>query len=224
MPPNRLYSMMGNRNLPAPVEAAPAEKCPPAAGDPPPPARGREKGRAYERKRHQRGSEMLEYTLVLLPFLGFTFLIMDVAWVLYTQATIQNAVAEGVRYCITSQTMSGYGLFGSTRNTVQTYAMGNLGATTTDPGYADIVVSLYSPGGTLLASSTQSSPPAGASGPATDGTLPLVQVSVQGLVKSPLVPVIKMPGLGTLGAMNLAACAWDRMESPPLGGVPALTP
>jgi hypothetical protein len=46
---------------------------------------------------------------VLLPLCGFVFLILDMAWAFYVRATLQSAVREGVRYAITSQTMTGMG-------------------------------------------------------------------------------------------------------------------
>jgi hypothetical protein len=57
----------------------------------------------------ERGSQVVEVGLVLLPLCGFVFLILDMAWAFYVRATLQSAVREGVRYAITSQTMTGMG-------------------------------------------------------------------------------------------------------------------
>src|ERR1035438_9659531 len=108
-PANRLPCMRANRTLPAAVEAAPTENCRGTIGNPEPLMQSNQKNRFGLRKVKQRGSEMIEFTLVLLPFLGFTFLILNIAWAVYTRSTVQHAVAQGVRYAVTSQTMNGWG-------------------------------------------------------------------------------------------------------------------
>ena len=37
--------------------------------------------------------EIVEFTLVLLPLLGFTFLLLDLGWAVYKRATLQFAVS-----------------------------------------------------------------------------------------------------------------------------------
>ena len=46
----------------------------------------------------RRGVELIEFTLVLLPLLGFIFLVLDLGWAIYKRATLQFAVREGCRY------------------------------------------------------------------------------------------------------------------------------
>jgi Flp pilus assembly protein TadG len=53
-------------------------------------------------KRHaERGSTLVEFSLVILPLIGFLFLTLDVAWIFFGWACIQEAAREGVRYAVT---------------------------------------------------------------------------------------------------------------------------
>lgn len=72
---------------------------------------------------------MLEFTLAFLPFIGFLFLILNIAWAVYSRSTLQYAVAQGVRYAVTSQTIAGKGQRASIQTVVQGNAFGKLAAT-----------------------------------------------------------------------------------------------
>ena len=167
------------------------------------------------RKRKQRGSEMLEFTLVLLPMLMFLFLILDIAWAVYSRATLQYAVAQRVRYAVTSQTIGAMGQKDSIRTVVQQSAFGRLGANSAAPAWASIQVHFFRPDGTDVSST------AGGNGE-YNGQLPLVEVSVESFSQTTFMPTIKMPGLGTLSPIVMSARAWDRMEASPLAGPPAM--
>lgn len=168
------------------------------------------------RSRAQRGSEILEFTLALLPVLGFLFLLLDVAWAVYTRSSLQYAVAQGVRYAITSQTMNGLGQKDSIRTVVQRSAFGRLGAASTDPGWSKIQVHFYLPNGTDVSNTP------GGNGE-QNGVYPLVEVSVESFSQSSFMPTIKMPGLGTMfNPIVMSARAWDRMEAPPPTGPPTM--
>jgi Flp pilus assembly protein TadG len=159
---------------------------------------------------------MLEFTLVLLPFLALLFLLLDIAWAVYTRSTLQYAVAQGVRYAITSQTMSGLGQKDSIKTIVQQNAFGRLGSTTSDPGWAQIQVHFYLPDGTDVSNTS------GGNGE-QNGVYPLVEVSVESFSQKTFMPTINMPGLGTvLNPIVMSARAWDRMEAPPPSGTPAM--
>jgi Flp pilus assembly protein TadG len=169
--------------------------------------------------RRQRGSDILEFTLVLLPLLGFLFLILDVSWAVYSRSTLQYAVAQGVRYAVTSQTMSGMGQRASVQSVVQKAAFGKLnktsGTATGVNGWNNIYVDWYlvNADGSL----TNEDGVVGGNGMQTDGQLPLVRVSVQGLSVSTFMPTIKMIGLSSaLSGITMAAASWDRMETPPI--------
>jgi Flp pilus assembly protein TadG len=171
-------------------------------------------------RRKQRGVEMIEFTLVLLPFLGFMFLILNIAYAVYTRATVQHAVAEGVRYAVTSATMTGMGARASIQEFVQQNASARLGATAGNPpstnsnGWNGIYVDWYivNPDGTT----TSKDGVAGGNCMQTDGTLPLVEVSVQNLPGTLFLPFVKSPSMTSMNAIGMGAVAWDRMEAPPL--------
>jgi len=170
--------------------------------------------------------EMIEFTLVLLPFLGFTALILNIAYAVYGQATIQHAVEQGVRYAVTSQTMTGLGARASIQTIVQQNAFGQLNknpgsiALGTN-GWCGIYVDWYlvsTANGALVNEDTapNGTAAAGGNGMQTDGTLPLVEVSVQSLPGKLFVPFVQSPGMGVLTAITLGAVSWDRMEPPPV--------
>jgi Flp pilus assembly protein TadG len=181
-------------------------------------AERREMKRSGSRRRRQRGSQILEYTLVLLPALGFLFLILDVAWAVYSRSTLQYAVAQGVRYAVTSQTMGTMGQRASIQTVVQSNAFGKLngtsGTATGVNGWNSIYVDWYlvNADGTL----TNEDGVVGGNGMQADGSLPLVKVSVQNFTSNTFMPTIKMPGLTTLNSIIMSAVSWDRMESPPV--------
>ncbi|HXM45898.1 MAG TPA: TadE family protein [Bryobacteraceae bacterium] len=148
----------------------------------------------------ERGSQVVELALVLLPLCALVFLILDIAWAFYVRATLQNAVREGVRYAVTSQTMTGMGQDASIKATVQQNAMGLLSGTT---GAALISIQYYLPN-TLAPVSGLNSNQGGN----------IVDVYVQGYSLPPLGPILRSPTPLSLGAQ-----AFDRMEGSP-GGVP----
>jgi hypothetical protein len=183
-----------------------------------------EKNRSGLRRRVQRGAEMIEFTLVLLPFLGFTALILNIAYSVYQRATIQHAVSQGVRYAVTSQVMTGLGA----RASVQTYVQQNaFGVLNRNPGSAalgtngwnGIYVDWYlvdpNTGSYTSGDGPPPTPPAiGGNCMQADGNLPLVSVSVQSLPGKLFVPFVHSPGMGALSAITTGAYAWDRMEAP----------
>ncbi|MGA9625581.1 MAG: TadE/TadG family type IV pilus assembly protein [Bryobacteraceae bacterium] len=178
----------------------------------------REKNRPRLRKLRQRGSEMLEFTLAFLPVLGFLFLILNIAWAVYSRATLQYAVAQGVRYAVTSQTMSGMGQRASIQKVVQSHAFGALqataGAATGVNGWNNIYVDWYlvNADGSL----TNEDGVVGGNGMQVNGQLPLVEVSVQSISPNNFVPTVAMPGLSSLNKIAMTATSWDRMEAPPI--------
>ena len=60
-----------------------------------------------EQQRGQRGSTIVEFMLVLMPTLGMLFLSINMAWILFGWACLQEAVREGVRYGITGPVSTG---------------------------------------------------------------------------------------------------------------------
>ena len=148
----------------------------------------------------ERGSQTVEFALVLLPLCALVFLILDMAWAFYVKSTLQNAVREGVRYAVTSQTMTGLGQDASIKATVQQNAMGLLSGSA---GAALIYIQYYLPDTLAPVSGLNSN---------TGGNV--VQVYVQGYSLPPLGPIFRNPA-----ALSLSAQAFDRMEGSP-GGIP----
>jgi Flp pilus assembly protein TadG len=188
--------MMPSRSLPVAVEVTPA----------------------HVRKRRQRGSQIVEYTLAFIPMLMFIFLILDVAWTIYVRATLQYAVQQGLRYAVTSQTGKSstgvvLGQIDSIRTVVQNSSFGRLKSTA---GWNSIQVHCYLPDGTDVTAVV------GGCGE-QNGVYPLVEVSVESFSQKTFMPSISLPGMGTLGPITMSARAWDRMEAPPLTGVPSAT-
>jgi len=144
----------------------------------------------------EKGSEIVEFGLVILPLLAFVFLIMDTAWVLFAQSTLQHAVCEGVRYAVTGQTMAGMGQDASIRTVIISDAFGFVTQATS----SNIAINYFNP--TTLAS-TQSN--AGGN---------VVQIIISGVNVYPLGPIWR-----SATAMTLSARSSDVMESSP-GGVP----
>src|ERR1700704_5705872 len=74
----------------------------------------------------ERGSEVVEFGLVCVPFFAFMLLILDISWAIFNKAVLQHAVEEGVRYAITYQTLTGLGQDASIKSVVQKNAIGML--------------------------------------------------------------------------------------------------
>jgi Flp pilus assembly protein TadG len=150
-------------------------------------------------KPRERGSQVVELGLVLVPLCGFVFLILDMAWAFYAKATLQNAVREGVRYAITSQTITGKGQDDSIKAVVQHNAMGLLSGSN-----ASLISIQYYLPDTLQPVSGLNSNQGGN----------VVEVSVRGYNLPPLGPILRNPA-----ALSIGAQAFDRMEGSP-GGMP----
>ena len=117
---------------------------------------------------------MIEWMLVLLPTMALITAFFDIAFALFSWATIQNAVSEGSRYAITFQTISGDGQDLSIETTVANNSMGLL---TVAGGL--IHVAYY----------TQAAPTTAIAAP--NGNVPgnIVQVSVQSYPLNWMVPL-----------------------------------
>lgn len=147
-----------------------------------------------KRKKRSRGSETLEFGLVLLPMLGFVFLILDLSWMIFARATLQYAVREGCRYAITGQSDAAHQQ-DAIKQRVQTNAMGLLGGST---GLTKIQVTMRDAAGNDI------------TGAANANSYPsIVEVSVQGLAMAPLFPLFKSGS-----PLNLSATSSDVMNVP----------
>ncbi len=153
------------------------------------------------RKRRESGSAIIEFTLVLLPLLGFMLLTMDVAWMFFAWASLQEGVREGVRFAVTGQLLSGYtGQDASIRAVVQQYSFGFIPAAN---AAADIDIQYYTPTTLTAVSGLNSN---------TGGNV--VKVTVTGVTIRSFGPIWRAGG-----PMSLAASSSDVMEGSP-GGIP----
>jgi Flp pilus assembly protein TadG len=148
-------------------------------------------------RRREKGSELVEFSLVLLPLLAIVFLTVDAAWMIFAKASLQFGVREGVRYAVTSQTAPGLGQDASIRSVVQQNSFGFLNGA---DGAAKISISYYNPV-TLVATNLN-----------VGGNV--VQVSVSGVQVNPLAPVWR----GT-DPLQISVLSTDVMEGSP-GGIP----
>src|ERR1035441_6008677 len=80
----------------------------------------------------RRGSTMVEGSLVILPLLAVLFGVLDLSIAIFVKNTVQFAVCQGVRYAVTSQTMTGMGQDDSIKTVVQNYTLGFLDALSPD--------------------------------------------------------------------------------------------
>jgi Flp pilus assembly protein TadG len=146
---------------------------------------------------------MVETAFSLLIFLGFTFLIVDVAMGVLAKATLQNAVRAGVRYAVTSQTSGSLGQVDSIKQVVQSQAMGFL---STSDLSSYVSVTFYS---------VNSDPPALVTGVGSNLAGNMVVVSVNSWPFKPLAPVLHS-GV----SIPITVSSGDLIESSGSGGSP----
>jgi len=68
---------------------------------------------------------MVEFSLVILPIMAFILMTLDLAWIFFAWACIQEGAREGVRFAVTGQLLSGYsGQDASIREVIEMYSCG----------------------------------------------------------------------------------------------------
>ena len=137
-------------------------------------------------KHHQRGSEVVEFALVILPLLAFVTVVLDVGWAIFAKSTLQRAVRIGVTTGITmtaSQLQQGACLTDTVKGIVQQNSLGLLSGTS---GLNAIKVNYLSP------PAPSSTAPMADVSTQTGGNSPgnIMQVSVQNFSLVPLLPRI----------------------------------
>jgi Flp pilus assembly protein TadG len=148
--------------------------------------------RKSARKSRCNGAEIVEVSLILLPLLGITFLMLNVSLAIFLRSTFQHAVREGVRYAITGQNSPGPCQDDSVKAFVQANAIGFLNGTN---GANTLHVHFINP---VNGSVTNN---AGGN---------IVEVSVEGYQFSPWAPYTWMNS-----PVNIWARAYDVMEPIP---------
>jgi len=147
----------------------------------------------------------VEGTLAMLPLMAFLLGIVDVSVAIFVKNTVQFAVRQGVRYAVTSQTMTGQGQDASIRSIVQTYSLGLMNALSpTGNGNDAITISYYDP--VTLAQVTGTGSNSGGN---------IVVVSATGLSWAWMVPLLR-----DATPLQFSVSSADIMEATPVAGAP----
>ena len=121
--------MQDNRALSTAMEAT-TEVCRPVTGSSEVPMQDDRKSLRRSSRQRRRGSEMVEFTLALLPLLMIMFTMIDISWSIFVKATLQYAVHMGLRQGITitgtQATTAGKTLTQIVKGTVQSQSLGIL--------------------------------------------------------------------------------------------------
>jgi len=160
------------------------------------------------RRSRCRGAEMLEFTLVLVPLLAVTTVLIDTAWAVYAESTLQTAVRMGVRKGVTltaGQMVNGACLTETVKQAVQQNARGMLAG---DTGLSKIKVHYFLP-----PTPTQTTGVTDVSSRA-DGNNPgnIMQVSVENFSLAPLIPRLLMAQTADKNPLIVTVYATDIIE------------
>jgi len=179
------------------------------------------RGRAGRNRDARRGSELIEYTFVLLPYLCMLYVLLDASWAIFAKAALQYAVRTAVRNGITitgaQATAAGETLTQMVKDTAQNNAMGLLRGTS---GRAYIQVHYYAEDSTSSSGVSDVSTQ-------TNGDQPgnIMQVSVSNYPLTSLFPRIYSWLTGAdRNPANLTVVSADLIEpsgdTPPIGTAP----
>ncbi|SRR5579871_151343 len=157
------------------------------------------------RSRGCRGSALVEAGLAMLPLMAFFFGIVDVSFAVFIKNTLLFSVRQGVRYAVTSQTMTGMGQDASIKATVRQYSGGLVDALSPNQNGANqITITYYDPVSLAAVTGTNSN---------IGGNI--VVVSISGLSWAWMVPLWR-----NATPLQFAVASADVMEATPLGGAP----
>ncbi|MBV9937239.1 MAG: pilus assembly protein [Acidobacteriaceae bacterium] len=145
------------------------------------------------RKKRERGSTLVEFTLTILPLLGLLMLTLDLAWVLFAWASIHEGVREGVRYAITMQSDD------SIRAVVEQYSFGFVNDTSKN---GPIQISYFAPDNT----------PKDPNDPHGNSPSNIVKIVVSGVSINPMAPIWR-----SASPILLTASSADIVEPNPNG-------
>jgi len=149
-----------------------------------------------EVRSRESGAATVEFAFVILPLFAILFMTIDLAWVIFGSACIQEGAREGVRYAVTGSGQSESGLDSSVKLVVQQFSFGFVKA-------SNVSVDYYPPNGYSSAGA-----------PATlDGTSQatvvgnIVKVTVQGVTIRSFGPLFRAST-----PMQLTASATDVLQ------------
>ena len=142
----------------------------------------------------------------MLPLLAMLLGILDLSIAIFVKNTLQFAVCQGVRYAVTSQTMTGLGQDESIRRVIESYTLGFLDYSSPNhDGKSRISITYYNP--VTLAAVT---------GPGSNIGGNIVVVTADGLSWAWMVPLLR-----SAAPLQFAVSSADVMEATPLAGAPA---
>lgn len=180
--------------------------------------------RKAKRRHRRRGSELLEFTLVVVPLIAMITVLVDTAWSVFAESTLQRAVRLGVRMGVTltasSPEITAAGdLTTAVKQEVQNNALGLLNGA---GGYAKIKVNYYLPPAPQSASAA-TDVSSQASGDAAGN---IMKVSVQNFTLNPLMPRIYGANIPidnsalVIASVSSADIIEPSRNPPPIGSAP----
>jgi Flp pilus assembly protein TadG len=138
--------------------------------------------------------------------MALLFGLLDIAFAIFVRNTLEFAVRQGVRYAVTSQTITGQGHDNSIKTVVDKYAMGLLNKVSPGGnGISRISIDYYNP--VSLAHLTGAGSNVGGN---------IVVVSATGLSWAWMVPLLR-----SAAPLQFSASSADIMEATPIAGAPA---
>jgi Flp pilus assembly protein TadG len=165
------------------------------------------------RRRRTKGAELIEFTLNFLPFLMMIIVVVDTAWNVFAQATLQQAVRMAVRQGVTLTTTQVTGNLSDTVKTlVQQHAVGLLNGTN---GKSYIKVHYFDGDNPSVDVSTQSW---------GNNSGNIMRVSVENFPVSPLFARLWMGGGVDKTSTNISVYAADMIEPISQNLKPAIGP
>jgi len=161
------------------------------------------------RARRQRGNVLLEFALVLTPFLALALTTIELSLPIFKKSTFENAVREGCRFGITYQTTYNGNTYGSMTAAIQAVVEANSMGFINNA--ANVSVDYYN--------SVTFAKVTGQAGANSDGNI--LQVSITGYTHSWIAPVNWFWGATNFqinpAPLSIAAVSADRLESLPPG-------
>jgi Flp pilus assembly protein TadG len=159
-------------------------------------------------RRRRRGNVLVEFALVMTPFLALALTTIELALPIFKKSTFEEAVREGCRYGITYQTTFNGTAYGSQTAAIQAVVQANAMGFLTDASL--IHVDYYNSATFALVTGT------GANG---DGNI--VTVSIIGYTHNWIAPVKWFWGATNFqinpAPLSIVAVSADRLESLPPG-------
>lgn len=147
-------------------------------------------------RRKESGSAIVEFGLVLLPLFAILFMTLDISWIVFAWACIQEGAREGCRYAVTGSGEAESTLDTATKAVVQQYSFGFAQS-------SNISVDYYPPTG--YSSSGTPSTLDGESGATAVGNI--VKITVSGVTMKSFGPILR-----TWNPISLSASATDVLQ------------